>query len=83
LLEIFGGEPICPEGLEWLGQMSAVRLPEMDWKTLQERLVEKHKIEVFLWTWHQETMLRVSFQAYNDQADADRLIEALKLEIEA
>jgi isopenicillin-N epimerase len=81
LLEIFGGEPICPEGPEWLGQMSAVRLPEMDWQGLQQRLVEEHKIEVFLWPWHQETMMRVSFQAYNDQTDADRLIEALETEI--
>lgn len=81
LLELIGGDPICPEGPEWMGQMCALRLPEMDWQGLQQRLVEAHKIEVFLWPWNETPMLRVSFQAYNDQADADRLIEALEAEI--
>jgi isopenicillin-N epimerase len=81
LLEILGGEPICPEGQEWLGMMCALRLPEMDWQGLQQRLIEEHKIEVFIWPWNKMTMMRVSFQAYNDQADADHLIEALQTEI--
>ncbi len=81
LVNIYGGEPICPEGSEWLGQMSAVRLPEMDWKDLHKRLVEEHKIEVFLWPWNEITMMRVSFQAYNDPSDADRLIKALEEEL--
>ena len=83
LLGLFGGEPICPEGPEWMGQMCALRLPEMDWKGLHQRLIEEHKIEVFLWPWNGITMMRVSFQAYNDQADADRLIEVLGREINA
>jgi isopenicillin-N epimerase len=83
LLGIFGGDPICPEGPQWMGQMCALKLPDMDWQALQQRLIEEHKVEVFMWPWNEVTMMRVSFQAYNDQADADRLIEALETEINA
>ena len=58
-------------------QMVSVPLPPCDPVNLQGRLFEDYRIEVPLVTWEQRPLIRVSIQAYNTQADVDRLIEAL------
>jgi selenocysteine lyase/cysteine desulfurase len=62
--------------------MASVRLPDIDTDELGRRLFEKYRIEVPLVCWQDAPpVIRVSFQAYNDQQDADRLVEALAIEL--
>jgi isopenicillin-N epimerase len=76
--ELTGLEPICPETSQWFGQMSAIRLPELDTQVLQDRLREDYQIEVPVLRWNGLPMIRVSIQGYNNQADADALLAALE-----
>ena len=72
-----GLESICPETSKWFGQMSAVRLPDVDLPDLKTRLYEEFHIEVPIFSWNGNPLIRVSIQGYNDQSDADALVEAL------
>jgi isopenicillin-N epimerase len=72
-----GLDPLCPDSAGWFGQMASVRLPVVDPDQLGRRLYEEYRIEVPLMQWNGQPLLRVSFQAYNDQADADALVDAL------
>jgi isopenicillin-N epimerase len=63
---------------EWFGQMVAVRLPEVDVDALKRALYERYHIEVPVFRWNDQPLMRVSFQGYNDQADSDALVEALR-----
>ncbi len=49
----------------------------VDLEALKRRLYEKHRIEVPLLRWNGDSFIRVSFQGYNDEADADALLGAL------
>jgi len=73
------GQPaIAPP--DWLGQMAAVLLPpDTDPEALHCRLWEEHRIEVPAFWWHDRPLLRISFQGYNDESDADALLRALEL----
>lgn len=72
-----GLEPICPDQPDWFVQMCAARLPEVDVESLQKRLYDEFRIEVVTRRWNDQPLIRVSFQAYNDQTDADALVHAL------
>jgi len=72
-----GLDPICPDSAEWFTQMFAARLPDVDLDRLKERLYDEFRIEVSLTRWNGQPLIRVSFQAYNSQADADALVDAL------
>jgi isopenicillin-N epimerase len=62
----------------WFGQMVAVELPATDPDALKLWLYEKWQIEVPVIRWENRIFLRISFQAYNNLADADRLLDALR-----
>ena len=70
-----GLPPICPAS--WFGQLFASRLPECDLDVLKTRLYDEHRIEAPLVRWNGQAFIRVSFQAYNDEDDADALVLAL------
>ena len=73
-----GLPPICPEGgAPWFAQLCAARLPACDLDTLKARLYAEHRVEVPLIRWNGQRFIRVSLQAYNDEADADALLQAL------
>lgn len=77
-LQALTGLPrICPDTTDWFAQLFAARLPECDLAQLKTRLYDEHRIEVPLVRWNDQPLIRVSFQAYNDRADADALIAAL------
>jgi isopenicillin-N epimerase len=57
-------------------QMTAVEVPA-EAKALQRRLWEEHRIEVLAQELDGRQLLRLSFQAYNDRDDVDRLEAAL------
>jgi isopenicillin-N epimerase len=77
--QLTGLEPICPDSPDWFGQMISIRLPaDIDTKWLKECLYDDFHIEVPVICWQNQPMVRVSFQAYNDQSDADALVGALE-----
>ena len=59
--------------------MVRARLPDdVNVAALSEALREQYAIEAPVFQREGRTLIRVSFQAYNSEADADRLIGALK-----
>jgi isopenicillin-N epimerase len=76
--DLTGLAPICPDSSEWFGQMASIRLPAVDIQALQARLYAEYRIEIPLFKWNDQPMLRVSIQGYNTQADVDRLMIALE-----
>jgi isopenicillin-N epimerase len=60
-------------------QMAIAPLPRSDLAVLKSRLYNEHKIEVPLVQWQDQQFIRISIQGYNDQADVDQLLEALKI----
>jgi isopenicillin-N epimerase len=76
--KIIHTDPICPNTEEWLVQMASVEVDVNNEQALKDTLLETYKIEIPLFTWQEKTLLRFSFNAYNDEHDADVLIGALK-----
>lgn len=73
-----GLAPICADDGGWYRQMVTVRLPEnADQEALKSRLLEDYHIEVPMIRWNEEKFMRISFQGYNTQEDADALVSAL------
>ena len=58
--------------------MASVEIDVNDSQELKKTLLEKYKIEIPIFQWQDKTLLRFSFNAYNDQSDADILINALE-----
>ncbi|MEJ2757422.1 MAG: aminotransferase class V-fold PLP-dependent enzyme [Anaerolineales bacterium] len=73
-----GLEKICPDGPEWLGQMAAIPLPEVDVDVFKARLYDEFRVEVPVYRWEGQPFLRVSVQAYNTQEDLDALVAGVK-----
>jgi isopenicillin-N epimerase len=76
LSDVLGTEPLPAGGDEFV-QMVTVRLPPCDAEEVCLRLYRERRIEVLAQTWRDEPILRVSFQAYNDENDLDALLTAL------
>jgi len=66
-------------GPDWHRQMVAVPLPVGPGRSaeIESALLDRWRIEVHVRPWRSHTLIRPSFQGYNDQADLDRLLEAL------
>ena len=45
---------------------------------LQRRLFDEHRIEVVVREWEGRSLLRVSIAPYNEAADVERLLDALR-----
>jgi isopenicillin-N epimerase len=74
-----GLQPICPDSPQWFTQMFAARLPvRTDLEALKQRLYDEFRVEVPVVSWNHQKFIRVSFQGYNTEGDADILVEALK-----
>jgi isopenicillin-N epimerase len=71
-------EPICPNTEEWLAQMASIEIPVSDTISFKNRLLSDYNIEIPIFEWKGRKLLRLSFNAYNDEKDADRLIDAIK-----
>ncbi len=84
-----GLAPICPEPIAppadaptphpaaWFHQMFSALLPNVNADVLRQRLWDEYRIEVPLGPWRGQNRMRISFQAYNEQSDADTVVEAL------
>lgn len=82
LLALCGTSPLTPDTPAWYQQMVAVALPQgRDHTTLNQRLIDRHRVEVPV-TWRgDQAYVRVSVQAYNTQEDVDHLMAALAQEL--
>ncbi len=76
-----GLESLSPDSTEWFQQMVSIRLPEVDLGKLSRELLEEEHIEVPVMHWNGSPLVRVSFQAYNAQGEADGLVYALEKRI--
>jgi len=76
--ELTGLPALCPDSSEWFSQMAAVRLPPVDVETLKTRLYDDYRVEVPVFKWNDQPILRFSFQGYNSAADVEALVRALK-----
>ncbi len=76
--DIIKTEPICPNNDEWLGQMSSIIINIENGLEFKWMLLDKYKIEMPIYQWKDKILFRISFNAYNDEKDADRLIEVLE-----
>ena len=59
-------------------QMVSMPVPCCDPKVLQAKLYAEHKIEIPVFDWKENTIVRVSAQGYNTQKDMDKLVHALR-----
>jgi isopenicillin-N epimerase len=73
-----GMSPIATDLDLWFGQMIAIPLPKDRLRDIATRLYEEYDVIVSGGVIDGENFMRVSVQAYNTQADCDRLYEALK-----
>ena len=72
-------DALSPDSPDWFYQMVTLRHPaEVDHELLKERLYNEYKIEILSHLWQEQPFIRLSFQAYNDASDLDKLVEALK-----
>jgi isopenicillin-N epimerase len=76
--DIIKTEPICPNNDEWLGQMSSIIINLENRLEFKWMLLDKYKIEMPVYQWKDKILFRISFNAYNDEKDANRLIEVLE-----
>jgi len=77
IYEIIDTVPICPNTEEWLGQMASIITNIENRLDFKWCLMGKYKIEIPVFPWGDKILFRTSFNAYNDENDADRLIEVL------
>ena len=74
---ILGTDPISIGG-KWIGQMVSHPLPKNMDKNIKDKLWDKYKIEIPIFTWNKRNYIRISIQVYNDEKDVDSLMRALK-----
>ena len=74
--ELTGLAPIGAPGD--FGQMVPIAVPAMNATALRTRLFEEFRIEVPVTSHSGQLFVRASFQGYNDDADADALVGALR-----
>jgi isopenicillin-N epimerase len=75
--QLTGLPSLCLE--DSFSQMFTVRLPDsVDLDRFQTELYDRFRVEAPAISWAGKNYFRISFQAYNDEADADRLIESIK-----
>lgn len=58
-------------------QMTSLRVPQCEPRALQQELLSSFGIEIPCFDWKDDTVVRVSAQGYNTQADLDLLVAAL------
>jgi isopenicillin-N epimerase len=80
IIDLTGLPALCPNEPEWFTQFFAARLPDdVNVEKLKIDLYEKFHIEVPVHRWNDIPLIRVSFQGYNTQQDADALLHALEI----
>jgi isopenicillin-N epimerase len=76
--DLLGTQPVAPISDEFLGQLCSIPVHTKEPETLKKLLYDKYKIEIPVMRQDQLVFIRYSIQAFNTQADLDKLYEALK-----
>jgi isopenicillin-N epimerase len=76
--QLTGLPPIYAPDSDFFAQMFAAPLPAMDAKWLKRQLYDEYRVEVPIVAWNGRVFVRVSIQGYNNRADADALLAALR-----
>ena len=58
--------------------MRALTVRTSDPQRLWQRLYDEHRVELPVYEWEETALLRLSIGPYNDEADLDRLVDALR-----
>ncbi len=75
--QLVGTEPICPISSEFLGQMCSIPIKTQKPLELKELLYNQYKIEIPVMQIDHGFFIRISWNAYNEASDLDRLKNAL------
>ncbi|HTA27310.1 MAG TPA: aminotransferase class V-fold PLP-dependent enzyme [Bacteroidia bacterium] len=75
--DLLGSKPLAPISDEFLGQMCSIPLNCSAPEKLQQLLFQKYKIEIPVMQKDGNVLMRYSIQAYNSQADLDKLYSAI------
>ena len=75
--KISGTTPLCSDPENWLGLMGSIEV-SAESQELKTTLLNEYNIEIPVFEWKDKSYIRFSFHMYNDQNDADYLIEALE-----
>jgi isopenicillin-N epimerase len=78
IADVLGSQPLCPVSEEWLGQMCSFPVSCKDPAKLHQRLFDEFKVEIPVMKHNDRVYIRYSVNAFNDQADLDRLEAALR-----
>lgn len=78
LADLGGLAPLSPDSREWYEQMVSVPIPvpAAAAEAARKRLWTEFGVEAPLTAWNDMSLLRVSIQAYNSEADIDALVHA-------
>jgi isopenicillin-N epimerase len=78
ICEMTGLAPLHPPTGDWFRQMFAAPLPKKtDAPALKDRLYDEFRIEVPVYNWNGNKLIRISVQGYNTQDDLEALYNAL------
>jgi isopenicillin-N epimerase len=58
-------------------QMVAVRLPDVEPEAFQKRLYDEYRIEIPVFVWNEQPLIRICVQGYNSAGDVDKVVTAL------
>ncbi len=75
--DLVGTQPLCPVTSAFLGQMCSIPISTKKPVELKELLLTNYKIEIPVTKLNGHFFLRISLNAYNSQADLDRLAQAI------
>ncbi len=75
--EMTGLAPLSPDSLAYFGQMISIPAPVDRADAISQAFRARNIVTVMLHS-HDRLLLRVSYQAYNTQDDADRYVEAVQ-----
>lgn len=75
---LLGSAPLAPVGDEFIGQMCSIPINTTQPEKLQRHLFDEYKIEIPVMRHDVRTFIRYSINAFNTQADLDKLYSALE-----
>lgn len=75
--DLLGTQPLCPISTEFLGQMASIEVKTNEPMVLKEKLISDYNIEIPVMHLNGKNYIRYSINAYNSQADLDKLYSAL------
>ena len=75
--EVIGTDPLST-GVGWLGQMVSHPLPNDFHNDIKSILLDEYKIEIPIFEWKDQKLIRISIQVYNDRKDLESLMSALE-----